>query len=91
MRLRQNASPAIKRRFAERVDEATGQRRLDIARGLDAAHQKGICVQPFPSGAGGWQVSLSGAGARWSAADPDGSVPGITVVQNWFAEFVKKR
>jgi eukaryotic-like serine/threonine-protein kinase len=24
-------------------------------------------------------------------ADPDGSVPSITVVQNWFAEFVKKR
>ena len=25
------------------------------------------------------------------AADPDGSVPSITVVQNWFAEFANKR
>lgn len=25
------------------------------------------------------------------AADPDGSMPSITVVQNWFAEFAKKR
>jgi hypothetical protein len=24
-------------------------------------------------------------------ADPDGSVPSITVVQNWFAEFANKR
>lgn len=31
---RQNASPAIKRRFAERLNEAIGQRRFDIARGL---------------------------------------------------------
>lgn len=38
MRLRQQASPAIKRRLAERVDEAPGQRRFDIARGL---HKQG--------------------------------------------------
>ena len=25
------------------------------------------------------------------AADPDGSLPSITVVQNWFAEFATKR
>ena len=112
-----------------------------------------VYVRPFPSGAGQWQVSLSGGSdARWSgdklwfraygnvlmevdvtsaggtfafseprdvfkgdpiavdltlgfavlangdhfiaarrAADPDGSVPSITVVQNWFAEFANKR
>jgi WD40-like Beta Propeller Repeat len=114
-----------------------------------------VCVRPFPSGAGQWQVSLGGGSeARWSArgdklwfraygnvlmevdvkftggtfafgeprdvfkgdpiavdltlgfavlangdrfiaarrvADPDGSVPSITVVQNWFTEFANKR
>jgi serine/threonine-protein kinase len=144
------------------VDRAGSQENPSVSpNGAYVAYQSNesgryqIYVQPFPTGAGQWQVSLSGGGeARWSAdgnklwfrsygnvlmevdvkyeagrftyseprevfkgdpiavdltlgfaplddgnrfiatrrvPDPDGSVPSITVVQNWFAEFASKR